>query len=251
MHKHLNKYERIQFYRERPAFKKAMVKFMDVEEGIRCIAMRPDPKISPKIPYVYKNVHKPGYALRTLDNDNFNEIVGYARTVQYLTYIYDEDIQNCKSMAEIYSHIIGLTPVIDIDAPDIDPLDASKGRYDIMLPENKIYFGQILGFINKLEEVLIEQDELFKIMFSGNGFQFMLDNYYPETSHDLADINNFREKILELIDDVVQMTKYEFVHTKKYNWNNNMKIPYTFHFDIPNRLTRPITLQQIRDRYNK
>lgn len=251
MREHLTSNERVIFYRDNPKLKKEMIDFMHIEEGIRCLAMRPDPNISDR-PYVYKdpNKDKEEYNLRTLTNDNFYEVVKYARTLQYLTYIYDEDVQNCKHKFDLESHIIGLTPVIDIDSERIDPEDSTKGRYDIMLQENKKYFGNIVGFINKMEEKLIEYDEPFKVMFSGNGFQLILDNYYPDIPYDIEDINNFRDKIIDLIDDVCQMTNYEFVDTKKYTWNNNMKLPHTFHFNIPNRLSKLTTVQRIRDVYN-
>ena len=224
--------DRLLFYKRNPDLITGMLNFFKLEKGLRCVVLRP---FDEDIPYVYHNsLSRYNYALQPLTTRNFANSVWYSRTIQFLSFIMSHTVFENNRKADIYDHVIGITPIIEIDSDDIDIDKKSKGRVDVLSDQKYIDdFDNIIGvFRDKLTEL---DEKIEQIIFTGNGFQILLEDYYDD------DI----QEIFELRDAVVNVEKYVRektdcnVHAKRYGWSGNFKPPYTFHFNN-NRLTLPL-----------
>lgn len=224
----------IEFYNKNLKLKKELLDFFKVDsaddnglgiEGLRAVAMRP---YSKKRIYVYRNRWSAyGYALRTLEEGNFDEIVGYAKTIQYLPFIFDKDkITKNQNITGIRDCIIGIGYVIDIDMPHIDDSDATKGRLEMLTLDGIEYMKRVIGvFKDELNEVDEWNDCV--LIFSGNGIQIKLEDFYGTKEK----TEKFEEKMIELKRDVEHIIECHSHSNTSYGWNANMKPPSTFHFD--------------------
>lgn len=229
--------ERLNFYENNPSVKKGLLDWFKLNgngngNGLRCMAMRPDIKYK----YVYRNIKSEyAYALTPLTEELFDNTVTFARTVEFLPWILDIGILKCMRKRDVDRYKIGITFVIDIDAPDIDVNAKSIGRYDI-LDESGKYIEQINNVIGVFKDELIKVgDDLWnenRMTFTGNGINIILPPYYDS----IEELFKYTDGLKGLVKDACEIAKYPFVHSKRPGWNSNYKPPGTFHFDN-NRLT--------------
>lgn len=223
--------ERLEFYENNLSLVREMLDWFKIDgEGMRCVAIRPD---NVKYPYVYRdNRSKYAYALRSLREDNFVDIVGFARTLEFITYIFDKEVMKCMRKGDVENYIIGTTAVIDIDTPDIDENDSKKGRYDLLDESGKWieYINMVLGeFKDKLNDVG-EWDNC-KLVDTGNGANVVLKGYYGSTReiYEFFTGDEDGDGLLGLMADVKKITGCN-IHLKKPGWQFNNKVPNTLHF---------------------
>lgn len=236
--KRMNASEKIKFYENNPFVKKELLDWFKLDEkgngsGIRCMAMRPDTKYK----YVYRNIKSQyAYALTPLTEELFNNTVTFARTIEFLPWIFDIDVTKCMRKRDVGNYIIGITFVIDIDAPDLDENNKSLGRYNI-LDDNGKYMDIINNVIGIFKDELVKVD-LWKdnrVTFTGNGANIVL----PQYNDSITELFKYTDGLKGLVKDACEIAKYPFVHSKRPGWNSNYKPPGTFHFDN-NRLTLEI-----------
>lgn len=220
--------ERIYFYKHNPMVAKEMIDWCKLDSvggkrnGMRCVALRPD---NEKYSYVYRDIRSVyGYALSGLNEGNFVNRVKFARTIEFLPYIFDIGITQCMRKADVLKYIIGVTYVIDIDSPDIDENDKSKGRFDLLDFELIDYMNDVVGHF-KDELIDVGEWNNCRKTFTGNGVNIILGSYYDNG----IEISKFINGMIGLVKDVREMTNCS-VHVKKPGWNSNYKIPGTFHF---------------------
>lgn len=235
--KRMNGNERLKFYQNNPSVKKGLLdwfKLGDNGEGLRCMALRPDSKYR----YVYRNIKSEyAYALTPLTEELFDNTVTFARTIEFLPWILDTGVLKCMRKRDVDKYKIGITFVIDIDAPDLDENNKSLGRYNL-LDES----GKHIDTMNKV--IGIFKDELIKVdlwngnkmTFTGNGANIVL----PQYNDSIAELFKYTDGLKGLVKDTCEIAKYSFVHSKRPGWNSNYKPPGTFHFDN-NRLTLEIS----------
>jgi hypothetical protein len=226
--------KRSKFYDNNPSVKKWLLDWFDINgDGLRCMAMRPD-KI---YKYAYRNVRSQyAYALTPLTEELFDNAVTFARTIEFFPWIFDIGVTKCMRKIDVNNHRIGITPVIDIDAPDLDKNKKSLGRYDLLDESGKYLeiMNNVVGvFKDELDKVDLWDGS--KMTFTGNGINILLPQYYDSFDKLLEYIDG----INGLIQDVSEIAEYSFVHSKRPGWNANYKPPGTFHFDN-NRLTLEI-----------
>jgi hypothetical protein len=227
--------ERLEFYKNNPKTKEELLNWFKVSGyGLRCMALRPEDK---KIPYVYRNIFSEyKYALTPLIDDLFNNSVKFARTVEFLPWLFDTCVLKCMRRADVGDYEIGITYVIDIDAPDINEKVKSMGRYDLLYET-----GEYLDTMNHVIDIF--KDELSKVdlwkrnrlTFTGNGINIVFPPYYDS----MVELYKYIDGIIGLIQDVIEITGYNFMHYKRPGWSSNFKPPGTFHFSN-NRLTLEI-----------
>ena len=226
--------ERLTFYENNPSSKEELLSWFKLEKGFRCMALRPEDS---RYRYVYRNIKsKYAYALTPLTEELFNDTVKFARTVEFLPWIFDEGVLKCMRKSNVNEHRIGITMVIDIDAPDKNEEDKSIGRQNLLQEDGKYLeiMDNVLGvFKDELNKVDLWNES--KMTFTGNGINIVFSPYYDKMEELIKYVNGVKG----LIKDVTKMTKYPFVHAKMPGWNANFKPPKTFHFSH-NRLTLEI-----------
>jgi hypothetical protein len=231
--------ERIAFYDNNPSAKEELLNWFKLNDnnnikGLRCMALRPEDR---RYRYAYRNINsKYAYALTPLTEELFNKTVRFARTVEFFPWIFDEGILKCMRKANVNEHRIGITMVIDIDAPDKNEDDKSIGRQDLLQEDCKYLeiMDNVLGvFKDELNKVDLWNES--KMTFTGNGINIVLSPYYDN----MIELMKYANGVKGLIKDVTKMVKYPFVHAKLPGWNSNFKPPKTFHFER-NRLTLEI-----------
>jgi hypothetical protein len=217
--------ERERFYKRNPDLITELLNFFKLPGGgLRCIAIRPFDR---GIKYVYRNnLSQYNYALQSLNKYNFVNTVRYARTIEFLPYIFDDGVLQNNRKQDIMDHAIGVTPIIDLDSYDIDILDKSKGRIDILSDQK--YIDEMNNTIDIFRDELRSVDQKIKQnIFTGNGFNIIGEDYYDD---DIKGIYAVVDGLNGIKQDVQEKTGCE-VHLKRFGWNSNLKPPDTFHFD--------------------
>lgn len=237
------------FYKTKSSMVDFIVKFFQVKEGLRC-RVRLDPFLTkdgkPRyIKYDPSNISGYGgkykYPLQTITHDNIEDELIRGKTLFFFEYIFDEDVTKCNSTAEVKDHIIGITPVMDVDSPHVIPEqrhpDGRKKRIDILskygipVMDN---FERIRIFIKPiLEDSNIWKD--MRMMCSGNGMYFIFPDLYG-TQYELL---QYYDSVSALIDDTNTELGREYIDAGSISWYKFFKVPYTFHNDY-NRLSIPI-----------
>lgn len=236
--KRMNANDKIKFYQNNPSVKKELLDWFKLDEkngnGLRCMAMRPDIKYK----YVYRNVKSQyAYALTPLTEELFDNTVTFARTIEFLPWIFDIEVMKCMRKRDVNNYRIGITFVIDIDAPDIDINAKSIGRHNL-LDESGKYIELIDNVVGVFKDELVKVDlwDGNRITFTGNGINIILLPYYDN----IGELFKYTDGLKGLVKDVCEITEYPSVHSKRPGWNSNYKPPGTFHFDN-NRLTLEIS----------
>lgn len=233
--KRMDANERLKFYENNPSVKKELLDWFKLDgDCLRCMAMRPDKKYK----YVYRNIKSQyAYALTPLTEELFNNSITFARTIEFLSWVFDTEVMKCMSKMDVDSYIAGVTFVVDIDAPDINENNKSLGRFNLLDESGK--------YTEMMDNVIgIFKDELSKVdlwnnareTFTGNGINIVLYQYLDN----IEELFKYVDGLKGLIKDVSKLTNYPFIHYKKPGWSSNFKPPETFHFDN-NRLTLEIS----------
>ena len=232
----MNGTERQAFYKKNTNVMRQLLDFFNLKDGYRCMAMRP---FDLDIQYVYRDAFSEyNYALRPLMSANFLNSVGYARTIEFMPYIFDEGIFQNNRKVDVENHVIGITLVIDIDSHDVDPKirdkdgkiaykgDKSRGRIDIL--SHQKYIDEMNNIVDEFRYELSKIGfDIDKIIFSGNGVSIMLENYYNDDFQKILQVQDG----LNAIKNIVKRKTGCEVHLKRYGWNSNFKPPGTFHFN--------------------
>lgn len=230
--------QRIKFYEDNPSVKKELLDWFKLNgngngNGLRCMALRPDSKYR----YVYRNIKSEyAYALTPLTEELFDNTVTFARTVEFMPWILNTGVLKCMRKRDVDNYKIGITFVIDIDAPDLDENNKSLGRYNI-LDESGKYIDTMNNVIGVFKDELVKVDlwDRNRMTFTGNGINIVL----PQYNDNIVELFKYTDGLKGLIKDACEIAKYPFVHSKRPGWNSNYKPPGTFHFDN-NRLTLEI-----------
>lgn len=143
------------------------------------------------------------------------------------------------------SQFIGTSYVIDIDTPWINPLTAKDGNHNFFEPDIIKQMNEATWYIGKL---LDKYEFKYNCMFSGNGFYFILESFYPEEYDYKVNIFEHEEKMklkLENIEEILRRKNNQInVHAVGQGWNRYYKSPFVFHKKQP-RISIPLNKDQI------
>jgi len=237
------------FYKDKSSMVDFIVNFFQVKEGLRC-RVRLDPfltkdgkpryiKYDPDTISGYGGKYK--YPLQTITHDNIEDELIRGKTLFFFEYIFDEDVTKCNSTAEVKDHIIGITPVMDVDSQHVAPVqrhpDGRKKRIDILSKDGipvMNNFERIRTFIKPiLEDNGIWKDT--RMMCSGNGMYFI----FPDMYGDKDELLEYYYAVQTLINDTNAELDLNYIDAGSISWYKFFKSPFTFHNDYP-RLSIPI-----------
>lgn len=237
------------FYSTRPKMVDFIVKFFKVEEGLRCrVRLNPFLNKDNKPSYIKYDPYtisgyggKYKYPLQTITRHNIEDELIRGKTLFFFEYIFDHDVTKCNSTSEIKDHIIGITPVIDIDSPHIHPVerypDGRKKRIDILSKDGILVmnnFERIRLFIKPI----LEDFDIWKhmrMMCSGNGMYFIFPDLYG-TKDELLD---YYYAVQTIINDTNKELNLNYIDAGSISWYKFFKSPFTFHNDYK-RLSIPL-----------
>jgi hypothetical protein len=166
--------------------------------------------------------------LISLGKENIMKQLFEGHTTYFYEFIFDSSgIGNAFTKMQKKKQIIGISPVMDIDAPSIYENEGTKNEYVIGRESMFDYiddFNNTIGIIeNELKEVEIE----WNMSSSGNGIYIIGKPFYSENQEE---IYKYADKFVEIIDDVnhVKENKLE-IHDNAKAWSYYYKIPFSFH----------------------
>ena len=239
----------MEYYQQHPYMMKRILRFFNIERGFRPRVMFRRKKEEDGSYSIIRLYHplKPnsyqdyGYPLTDINTSNFGHELSYAMTQHFMWDILDEDARKADDIEEFRQakHIIGFTPVLDIDSPD-----KIIGEREIARTNPKVL--EMFEFIRKnVREELIEFDiwEDTRLMWSGNGYYIIFPDFYG-SKREIMEVDNTLADIREDLNDTVnQKFGDDFltgdgiidgktgvnITNNTRNWNRFTKIPYTFH----------------------
>lgn len=143
------------------------------------------------------------------------------------------------------SHYVGITNVIDIDSPYIGK-DTTKRM--------NFFDEKVIGYFNDATKMIAsefdEVGEQYNCEFSGNGFYFINESYYPDEylGRNYSTLPAYVLKIKRICDEVDYRLKEKnipiTIKFKKEGWSRFNKIPFAFH-DSRSRLAIPLGKEHI------
>ena len=249
----------MKYYEHHPHMMKSILRFFNIEHGFRARVMfhrkkEEDGSYStvrlyhPLRPNSYQQY---GYPLTDINTSNFRHELSYAMTQHFMWDILDDDARKADDIEEFRQakHVIGFTPVLDIDSPD-----KIIGGREIAKTNPKVL--EMFEFIRnaaKAELVDVDLWEDTRLMWSGNGYYIIFPDFYGslkeimQVDNTLADI---REDLNDMVDhkfgddfplngDIIDGKTGINITTNTRNWNRFTKIPYTFHGKL-NEISYPI-----------
>lgn len=238
--------EAYRFYLENPDIIQFILDFYQIPKGMRA-RIRFDWGKSGKAPSPV-GYPRPTPRMQSLNKNNILMELRQGKTQHFFVYVFDEEIVQCSDSSQIeefdekgwkHSHIIGLTPVIELDSLKI-PNGKNSERYDCL----GAYSNNIISNFNTARTVIkellkdIKNEETnetlwdsTRMMFSGNGIYFILDTFYGNNRDETF---RFMLKFVELMEDInalcVERGGEPVVdHTQTLPWNDFFKCPFTFH----------------------
>jgi len=164
----------------------------------------------------------------SLGKENIMKQLFEAHTTYFYEFIFDANgIKNSFTKDQKKGQLVGISPVMDIDAPSIFINEGTKN--EAILGRENIFdyiddFNSTIGIIdNEMKECELEYD----ICFSGNGIYIIGKPFY---STKIGEIYHYADKFTELINDVnhIKSNKLE-IHDNSKAWSYYYKIPFTFH----------------------
>lgn len=229
--------------------------YFKVKKGVRCIAGHVE---NYKYPSYYKhNDTKDKLKMMTLpdaDNNTYWHLKHYY-CIHSFQFIFDKrvlewmnmfKINEKKEMGKVYietiiDNIIGLCPVLDIDAP-VDPLIFEQTGKEIKLN----FFDHIDSFndaINIIHKTLEREDTRYNKLFTGNGLKIELESCYAGINGDIDTVldyaENFKNLFQKLQDDKLGDKFKVHICNSSIPWNDYFKCPFSFHEKMP-RITLPL-----------
>ena len=205
------------------------------EQGVKCIMgwpWRGEANGTPK----HVGYPKSWFKMRSIEDNDFVKF----RTLHMFSYVFGDLEDSNKEGWYPQEHIKGVGSVIDVDSPN----DGKRGRLDCLMNN---------GAINKMEKVrLVIREELIdwglwdncKMLFSGNGIYFILEDQYGSTD----ELNLYSSDFIEMCKDVNWKSGMNLVDIdSSYAWNKYFKVPFTFHWKH-NRLSIPLNKDVVIDR---
>lgn len=198
--------------------------------------------------------------LTDINIHNIDSNLYYGDINFHLEYIFSNEIETDRIIygeehtSLIADHIIGLTPVFDIDSPGIIKEDGTEDR------KNRVDFFSVVPYFNDYIAVvckeLTNRGIDYRQVFSGNGVHIVGQAYYPEEhGHDREKVFEFNDKFVTLIKNINHRLKvqnnnvnintdlnvYTYLSADKRSksWNRFYKIPFSFHASR-NRISIPL-----------
>jgi len=243
----MDKKYRLMFYKKNPIFIKYLRNFFNIEKGVRCRCLLVETPSHIKTQsqntmtingkeirtsFVYRDGSNNDYGFpltNVIDNYCLNAV-----TIHFFNSIYNEGILKNNRQQDISSHIIGLTPVFDIDVPKSKSIKDKRDKNDILSKPD--YIEDVVEGIKIIDMELKEIDEYenSSIQFSGNGFYVMLDNFYGN----IDAIDLYCENFIGLVEDIIQDTGLK-IDVWNRDWHRFFKAPYSFHKTY-NRISVPL-----------
>lgn len=214
-----------------------IIDFFTLEDGVRCRVRHPHSKSGPQ----YKNdrsMRSYGYALTDINEHNYDWEFRNACTQHFLMYIFDEGIRKCQSKAEIADHIIGVTPVMDVDSPHLH--HQTSMRYDALGHRTDSVLRKF-ELIHQLVKKELDDSGLWedtRMMWSGNGFYIILPDFIGDKEEIREHCHNF--VTLEHWINIETGFSEPLVDQRHIGWNRYVKIPLTRHSFYPDRFSVPI-----------
>lgn len=157
------------------------------------------------------------------------------------------DIQKRRPIVKkvMEGRYLGITNVIDIDSPYIGK-DTTQ-RMDF-------FDSKVVGYFNEATKMMAsefdEVGELYNCQFSGNGFYFINESYYPDEylGMNYSTLPAYVLKIKRICDEVDYRLKMKNIPIqikfKKEGWSRFNKMPFAYH-DSRARLCIPIGKEHI------
>lgn len=143
------------------------------------------------------------------------------------------------------SHYIGISNVIDIDSPKIN--DETTERMNFFDEKVIGYFNEATRLVAKEFDEIGEQ---YNCEFSGNGFYFITESYYPDEYLDRnhSTLFAYKQKMKRICDEVdYRLWEKNIpieIKFKKEGWSRFNKIPFAFH-DSKKRISIPLGKEHI------
>lgn len=246
-----------------------IVNFFNIRKGVRCRTRFGSGK---EMPFNYEdygyNLRSSRFNLVTINKGNVISELGYGLS-HFLQHIYDKEVLTdaetevsillkkynisrtdipkrrpiVKKVME--SHYMGITNVIDIDSPYLN--ENTTERMNFFDPKIVEYFNEATKmFAQEFDDV----GELYNCEFSGNGFYFITESYYPSEylNRNHSTLSAYKLKIKRICDEIdhrlLQKNIPIKVKFKKEGWSRFNKIPFAFH-DSRDRLCIPISKDHI------
>lgn len=153
---------------------------------------------------------------------------------------------NLEFRKYVMSKYVGITYVIDIDSPKLYPeIEGNIERYDFFEPKIINYFNEATKLVAEELDNIVE----YNCMFSGNGFYFILESFYPEDNTNIFDdIISYKDVIEAKLNEVdiklEELNNPIRIKAKSEGWNRYYKIPFTFHRHKP-KISVPLNKRYI------
>lgn len=247
---------------------KFILDFFRVRKGVRCRTRFNNRKM----PFNYEdygdNLEHHRFNLVTIDGSNIIPELRYGLS-HFLQHIYNKEVltdaeEEVDTLLKKYgidrkdikkrrpivkkimeSHYIGINNVIDIDSPYIN--ENTTERTDF-------FDSKVIGHFNEATRLvakeLDEVGEPYNCEFSGNGFYFITESYYPDEylNRNHSTLFAYKQKMKRICDEVDYMLWEKNIPIeikfKKEGWSRFNKIPFAFH-DSKARISIPLGKEHI------
>jgi len=237
--------------------------FFKIRKGLRC-RVRHNNRKTPFYWEDYNDGKSMRFNLVTIDESNIYPELKYG-TSHFYQHIFDKDVltkpdEEVEILLKRYnisrtdipkrkpfvkqvieSHYAGMTIVIDIDSPQINEETTDRTNF---------FDDKVIEYFNEATRLFAREFDDFGIRynceFSGNGFYFILESYYPDEHG--KDIRSYQYTIQEICRDVDNWLEEKNIpiriKQKIEGWNRYNKHPFTFH-DRLNRISIPLGKEHI------
>lgn len=166
--------------------------------------------------------------LVTLKQENIMKQLFEAHTTYFYEFIFDASgINSSFTKNQKKKQIIGVSPVMDIDAPSIFENEGTKN--EVVIGRKSMF--EFTDDFNKTIEIIdgeMKECELeYDISGSGNGIYIIGKPFYSENAEE---IYQYTDKFVEIINDVNHMKENKLeIHDNQKAWSYYYKIPLSFH----------------------
>lgn len=166
--------------------------------------------------------------LIALKRENIMKQLFEGHTMYFYEFIFDASgINSSFTKNQKKKQIIGISPVMDIDAPSIFENEGTKN--EVVLGRKSMFefvddFNETIELIGgELKEVELDYD----MSSSGNGIYIIGKPFYSEN---MEEIYQYADKFVELINDVNKMKDNKLeIHDNAKAWSYYYKCPFSFH----------------------
>lgn len=247
---------------------KFILDFFKIRKGVRC-RTRFNGR---KTPFSYEdygnNLQYFNFNLVTIDENNIIPELRYGLS-HFLQHIYDKevlteaenevdillkkyninrnDIPNRRPIVKkiMESHYAGIINVIDIDSPHLNENTTERMNF---------FDNKVIGYFNEATRLVANEfddiGELYNCEFSGNGFYFITESYYPSEYlyRNHSTLFAYKQKLKRICDEIDRRLWEKnipiTINFKKEGWSRFNKMPFAFH-DSRNRISIPLGKKHI------